>query len=331
MDTPKIEVLFNGVPVAEIDGRCYLAEGAPFTIRISFAEESPVLSKDASLGVLFWTDTPASHDRKTSQVYSAMFRKEDLKPSDVGLSHSFLGTYEAHDDQKIQLPFRTDLTVTTYVVVMKVRSSVIKGLHEGPPRPMKTKHRQTFEIAQALARGPSAYFTQGDCHLHWQTSPIAKRVWRQQTHGKNIAGKNDESDGHTATINPETKLFPPATMRPLSRKNSSIPPTEAKHIHQLTPPAIQTHPVGYVADSAERVRSYKKLPPPSAANPKGTIDAKAENSFVLVPPSGMLAPRSGGLGGGEDDMGGELQIVVEGEDEEEFIRVADELGGWEII
>ncbi|KAL8767337.1 MAG: hypothetical protein Q9194_006018 [Teloschistes cf. exilis] len=293
MDTPKIEVFSNGVPVAETDGRCYLAEGAPFTIRISFAEESPVLSKDASFGVLFWTDTPASHDRKTSQVYSAMFRKEDLKPSDVGLSHSFLGTYEAHDDQKIQLPFRL------------VRSSVIKGLHEGPPRSMKTKHRQTFEIAQALA---------------------------QQTNGKHIAGKNDESDNHTATIKPGAKLSPPATMRPLSRKNSSIPPTEAKHIHQLTPPAIQTHPVGYIADPAERVRPYGKLPPRSAANLNWSMNAKVENSFVLVPLSGMLPlPRSGGVGGGEDDVGGELQIVVEGEDEEEFIHVADEPGGWEII
>ncbi|KAL8635724.1 MAG: hypothetical protein Q9228_006815 [Teloschistes exilis] len=286
MDTPKIEVFSNGVPVAETDGRCYLAEGAPFTNRISFAEESPVLSKDASFGVLFWTDTPASHDRKTSQVYSAMFRKEDLKPSDVAT-------------------VSTGLTVATYVVVMKVRSSVIKGLHEGPPRSMKTKHRQTFEIAQALA---------------------------QQTNGKHIPGKNDESDNHTATIKPGAKLSPPATMRPLSRKNSSIPPTEAKHIHQLTPPAIQTHPVGYIADPAERVRPYGKLPPRSAANLNWSMNAKVENSFVLVPLSGMLPlPRSGGVGGGEDDVGGELQIVVEGEDEEEFIHVADEPGGWEII
>lgn len=149
MDPPKIEILSNGAPVAETDGRSYLPDGAPFTIRISFAKESPMLSKDVSFGVLMWTDT---HDREVRHVYSAMFRKEDLKPSDVGLSNLFLGTYEAHEDKKIQLPFQTDLTVSTYVLVMKVQSSVIKGLLEGSPCPIRTpKDRQTFEIAQALA------------------------------------------------------------------------------------------------------------------------------------------------------------------------------------
>ncbi|KAI4192351.1 MAG: hypothetical protein LQ350_008668 [Teloschistes chrysophthalmus] len=330
MDPPKIEILSNGAPVAETDGRSYLPDGAPFTIRISFAKESPMLSKDVSFGVLMWTDT---HDREVRHVYSAMFRKEDLKPSDVGLSNLFLGTYEAHEDKKIQLPFQTDLTVSTYVLVMKVQSSVIKGLLEGSPCPIRTpKDRQTFEIAQALACGPSTYFTQGDCHVHWQTSPIAHRVWRQQTYGKNTTGKNGEADNHTATTNPEYKLSRPAIQPPLSRKNSSIPPTNANHIHQFTSPAIQTYRIGYVTDPAERVQPYGKLPPPSAANPRGTIDAKAEDSFVLVSPFRMLPPRrSGGFSSGEDDIGGELQIVVKGEDEEEFFDVGDELVEWEIV
>lgn len=113
MDTPKIEVLSSGAPVAETHGRCFLPELAPFTIRVSFAKESPMLSEDVSFGVLLWTETPAPHDRKTRKIYSAMFCKEDLEPSDVGLSHYFLGTYKGHDDKKTQLSFRNGLTVAT--------------------------------------------------------------------------------------------------------------------------------------------------------------------------------------------------------------------------
>lgn len=53
---------------------------------------------------------------------------------------------------------------------------------------------------------------------------------------------------------------------------------------------------------------------------------------MLVSPFRMLPPRrSGGFSSGEDDIGGELQIVVKGEDEEEFFDVGDELVEWEIV
>ncbi|KAL8634939.1 MAG: hypothetical protein Q9228_007520 [Teloschistes exilis] len=266
MDTPKIEILSSGAPVAETHGRCFLPEGAPFTIRVSFAKESPMLSQDVSFGVLLWTGTLAPHDRKPRKIYSAMFRREDLEPSDVGLSHSFLGTYKGHDDEKIQLSFRN-----------------------------------------------------------------AKRVWIQQTYGKNTTGRDGEVDNLIATINPRAKLSRPTIHPPLSRKNSSIPPPNAEHTYQLTSSAIQTNPTGYVADPAERVRPYGKLLPPSAANPEGPVGAKVEDSYVLVPPSGTLPSRSGGVGSGEGDKGGELQTVSEGEDEGDFQHAGDELMGWEIV
>ncbi|KAL9577146.1 MAG: hypothetical protein Q9203_007568 [Teloschistes exilis] len=298
MDTPKIEILSSGAPVAETHGRCFLPEGAPFTIRVSFAKESPMLSQDVSFGVLLWTGTLAPHDRKPRKIYSAMFRREDLEPSDVGLSHSFLGTYKGHDDEKIQLSFRNGLTVATcqccgppvtetfsycilHMVVMKVRNSVVKGL--------------------------------------------------DATYGKNTTGRDGEVDNLIATINPRAKLSRPTIHPPLSRKNSSIPPPNAEHTYQLTSSAIQTNPTGYVADPAERVRPYGKLLPPSAANPEGPVGAKVEDSYVLVPPSGTLPSRSGGVGSGEGDKGGELQTVSEGEDEGDFQHAGDELMGWEIV
>ncbi|KAI4102395.1 MAG: hypothetical protein L6R37_004406 [Teloschistes peruensis] len=315
-----------------------------------------MLSEDVSFGVLLWTETPAPHDRKTRKIYSAMFCKEDLEPSDVGLSHYFLGTYKGHDDKKTQLSFRNGLTVATcqccappvtetfsycilHMVVMKVRNSVIKGLDVVPSSSMRTAiDWLTLKIAQAVARGPSAYFTQGDCRPHWQTSsPIAKRVWIQQTYvaeavgNPNTTGKNDEADNHTATINSRAKLSRATIHPPLSRKNSSLPPTNPEHIHQLTHSTNQPYPVAYVADPAEHVRPYGKLLPPSAANPKGPVGAKAEDSYVLVPRSWMMPPHSGGVGSGEADKGGELQTVSEGEDEEEFFDVGDELVEWEIV
>lgn len=52
---------------------------------------------------------------------------------------------------------------------------------------------------------------------------------------------------------------------------------------------------------------------------------------MLVPRSWMMPPHSGGVGSGEADKGGELQTVSEGEDEEEFFDVGDELVEWEIV
>lgn len=136
MDPPKLELLCNGEPVAEFHGPYRLPEGEPFSIRISFAKESPVLSEDVSFGAVLTMEIHERHGVKEMREYSTFFGIEELKPSGVGLSHVFLGTCETQDGKQIPLPFRSarpvvsswndSCLVVLTINVMKFHNSVIK-------------------------------------------------------------------------------------------------------------------------------------------------------------------------------------------------------------
>ncbi|KAL8666187.1 MAG: hypothetical protein Q9202_001694 [Teloschistes flavicans] len=191
MDQPKLELLCNGEPVAEFHGPYRLPEGEPFSIRISFAKESPVLSENVSFGAVLTMEIHKRHGVKEMREYSAFFGIEELKPSGVGLSHVFLGTCETQDGKQIPLPFRSarpvvsswndSCLVVLTINIMKFHNSVIKR------RPSWIKLEedcQTYGRPQATAHGPSTYLKRGYNPIYYYGVDLASHAWEYQTNGK---------------------------------------------------------------------------------------------------------------------------------------------------